>query len=218
MKLLAETFKALEVHGTPLEVCVYDHFRPSKEPINMERIVTRHHLECYDMEDRHEGASVIKLVLKASARSGCKINRLTADIISFPHLTPTRVAMPGSAESGEFEVFEELEEITINAIAPRVLITEKNLFDHLVLILAIPKHLRRLELSQSSRFSRRSHDHLDPGRRARWLSVARCIATHLSLENLVWYDAFICVDFSGKEKVRVGLERLIVEQTGKREQ
>lgn len=118
VKLLAETFKALEVHGTPLEVCVHDHFRPSKEPINMERIVTRHHLECYDMEDRHEGATVIKLVLKASARSGCKINRLTADIISFPHLTPTRVAMPGSAESGEFEVFEELEEITINAIAP----------------------------------------------------------------------------------------------------
>lgn len=143
VKLLAETFKALEVHGTPLEVCVHDHFRSSKEPINMERIVTRHHLECYDMEDRHEGASVIKLVLKASARSGCKINRLTADITSFPHLTPTRVAMPGSAESGEFEVFEELEEITINAIAPRVLITEKNLFDHLVLILAIPKHLRR---------------------------------------------------------------------------
>lgn len=152
----------------------------------MERIVTRHHLECYDMEDRHEGASVIKLVLKASARSGCKINRLTADIMSFPHLTPTRVAMPGSAESGEFEVFEELEEITINAIAPRVLMTEKNLFDYLVLILAIPKHLRRLELSQSSRFSRRSHDDRDPGRRARWLSVARCIATHLSLEKLVW--------------------------------
>lgn len=50
------------------------------------------------------------------------------------------------------------------------------------------------------------------------MSVVRCIATHLSLEKLVWYDAFICVNFSGKEKVRVGLERLIAEQSGKREQ
>ena len=76
-------------------------------------------------------------------------------------------------------------------LLPQVLVTEEGLFTCLVLILAIPKHLSRLELSQSSRFPRRVHDHLDPGRRARWLSVARRIATHLSLEKLVLYYAFI---------------------------
>lgn len=73
------------------------------------------HLEWYSVEDRYDGASVANLVLRASARSGCKIKRLIADIRSFRHFTPNRTATPDSAESGEFEAFEELEELTINA-------------------------------------------------------------------------------------------------------
>jgi hypothetical protein len=148
--------------------------------MGLKQMITHLHVEWYGVEDRHDGASVVNLVLRASARSGCKAKRLIADIRSFHHFTPNR-----TATSGEFEAFEKLEGLTINAIAPQVLVTEEGLFTCLVLILAIPKYLSRLELSQGTRFSRRSHDHLDSGRRARWLTVARCIATHLSHENLV---------------------------------
>lgn len=86
--------------------------------MGLKQMITRLHVEWYSVEDRHDGASVVNLVPKASARSGCKIKRLIADIRSFHHFTPNRTATPETAGSGEFEAFEELEELTINAVAP----------------------------------------------------------------------------------------------------
>lgn len=56
------------------------------------------HLGWYSVKDRYDGASVANIVLRAPARSGCKIKRLIADIRSFRHFTPNRTATPDSAE------------------------------------------------------------------------------------------------------------------------
>lgn len=81
VRLLAETFKALEIHGTSVDICGHDHFQPIT--MGLERMIARLHVEWYSVEDRHDGASVVNLVLRASARSGCKIKRLITDIRSF---------------------------------------------------------------------------------------------------------------------------------------
>lgn len=124
-----------------VDICVHDHFQPIEFPMGLKQMITRLHVEWYSVEDRHDGASVVSLVLRASARTGCKIKRLIADIRSFSAtLLRTETATPETAGSGEFEAFEELEELTINAIAPpQVLVAEEGLLTCLVLILAIPQ-------------------------------------------------------------------------------